>query len=177
MLYLYRMIKLRDILNEIGDTTTTYPYEMDFELKRIGRETDGFYRSLYTFTANDYTTNSEGMKFYVTIEAYEMYDEEGNTIPNPTVDIAFTAGSTGFGATNKGLKQAFRVMATVIQIAKDFADKYDWVKAYKFSVSDTVKNDTESKKNLYLAFVKNQFPGATIKDQSDTSGDIYVKFR
>lgn len=162
------MIKLRDILNEIGDTVNAYWYSTRKELKRVGRETDGFYQSMYDFRG----TNDE--EYTVTIEAYEIYDEEGNTIPNPTVDIAFTSARTGFGATDTGLKQAFRVMATVIKIAKDFADKYDWVKEYKFSVSDTIKNDTAGKKNLYLAFIKNQFPGAEIKEHSE---EIYVKFR
>jgi len=154
------MIKLRDILNEIGETTDTYEYTTKKELKLIGPADPtegGFYTSIYEFTGDD------GEVYKVNIDAFTMYDEDKNIVPNPIVEIAFKSKSTGFGSTNIGLRQAFKVIATVMKIAKTFADKYDWVDGFKFTVADPLKDSHVGKLELYKTFIKKQFPNAKIE--------------
>ena len=152
------MIKLRDLLTEIGETTDTYRYFPE-KLSRVRNDDPTFFRSFNRFEAED------GESYTVTIEAYGDEDEdEGVWEWLPTIDVAFTARSTGFGAKGDKLsRQTFKVMATVAKIIKDFIEEHEWVKSFKFDVSDPNKNDTVAKTKLYIAFIKKQMPGAKIE--------------
>lgn len=151
------MIKLRDILTEIGETTDTYDY-IPGKLRRVRSDDPTFFRSTNIFTADD------GEDYYVSIEAYGDEDEEEGVWEwLPTIDVAFTAGSTGFGAKQDKLSpQTFKVMATVVKIVKDFIKDNLFVKSFKFDVSDPKKGDTTAKTKLYMAFIKKQMPDAKI---------------
>lgn len=152
------MIKLRDILTEIGETTDTYQY-IPGRLLRVRNDDPTFFRSDNIFTADD------GENYTVSIEAYGDEDEdEGVWEWLPTVDVAFTADSTGFGAKRDKLsQQTFKVMATVVKVIKDFIKDNPFVKSFKFDVSDPNKDDTTAKAKLYIAFIKKQMPDAKIE--------------
>lgn len=151
------MIKLRNILTEIGETTDTYDY-VPGVLRNLDPKDPTFFKSVSTFTADD------GERYYVLIEAYGDEDEEEGVWEwLPTIDVRFTAGSTGYGAKQDKLSpQTFKVMATIIKIVKDFIEDNPFVKSFKFDVSDPKKGDTTAKTKLYMAFIKKQMPGAKI---------------
>lgn len=151
------MIKLRDLLTEIGETTDTYRY-IPGKLLRVRNDDPTFFRSDNYFQADD------GESYNVSIEAYGDEDEdEGVWEWLPTIDVAFTAKSTGFGAKQDKLSpQTFKVMATVIKVVKDFVKNNPFVKSFKFDVSDPNKGDTTAKTKLYMAFIKKQMPNAKI---------------
>ena len=143
------MIKLRDILTEIGETTDTYDY-IPGKLLRVRNDDPTFFRSDNYFQADD------GESYNVSIEAYgDENEDKGVWEWLPTVDVAFTADSTGFGAKQDKLSpQTFKVMATVVKIVKDFIKDNLFVKSFQFNVSDPKKGDTTAKTKLYIAFIK-----------------------
>lgn len=151
------MIKLRNILIEIGETTNTYQYTPG-ELRRVSNNDPTFFKSKNFFIADD------GENYVVSIEAYGDEDEEeGIWEWLPTINVSFTAKSTGFGAIGGKLsQQTFKVMATVVKIVKDFVKNNEFVKSIKFDVSDPNKGDTTAKTKLYMAFIKKQMPDAKV---------------
>lgn len=170
------MIKLRDILNEIGETTETFPYEQISTRAIKDRDgEDAGYEITYQFEGDPLPGEEKygGELYNVVIRP--RVEADGKMASDAEVELKSL--DYGHGSTNTGLKQAFKVMATTVKIAKDVANEYSWLNTFKFYTSAPDKETPESKKNLYLAFIKKQFPGAEVKTSELVSGVVSVKFR
>jgi hypothetical protein len=165
------MVKLRDILNEIGgvdDTTTNaYPYRLVGKLNKIktDRQTDELsIETRYTFKTSD------GEKYAVIIgtEVEVDYTDDYDEIYVPGSEISITFGtvdqvkSDEYTATNKGLKEALKVMATVVEITKDYINKTGGIKVIKFSAAGKDSDNRHKKHKIYNAYVKKHFPNAVV---------------
>ena len=174
MLIMVPMIKLKDILLEIGDgSSKAFPWQ--YHEEHPDADSQDF---VYTFETQQGT--------YIA-----MFTLSGDS----EWDLAFGKGGggtdTNFGAvTGVG---AFRVMATIIEIIKDFLQY-----TYKAHVEDkelytlgstvpnkisfnTTKEPGRSEKedsrrsNLYKAYIQKQVPGARVEKQlSGAHGDAYT---
>lgn len=163
-------MKLRDILNEIGgvdDTSTnTYPYRLVGKLNKINtdRETDELsIETRYTFKTSD------GERYAVIIATdVEIDYDDGDEIYVPGSEISITFGtadqvkSDEYTVTNKGLKEALKVMATVVEITKDYMNKTGGIKIIKFSAAGKDSDNRHKKHKIYNAYVKKQFPNAVV---------------
>ncbi len=158
------MIKLIDILKEIGDASSQ-PYSFDFYGDYANMRVYGFDTENYPYTVelqyddldfyDEDTTNVLGVRFYIS-------DEEEPDLERDDI------------VTNKG--ELFKVMATVTAIIKKDLKNHPEIDTITFT---PVKKEGEatnvSRLNLYTRYIKNAYPNATI-----TSGDrssIEVKFK
>jgi hypothetical protein len=153
------MIKLRDILSEIGEASTT-PYKW----KKISTKEDTVF---FTFTTDQDTPYKVALENYT----YEDYHENKEY---PAIEVSFGVKERGeystTAVTNKG--EMYRVMSTIVAIVKDYLKRNDNIKAI---IYEPVKkeSDTEYKRNsLYMAFIKKQIPGAKFED---IYGSVIVK--
>ena len=168
------MIKLKDILLEIGDgSASAFPWK--YHEEHPDADSQDF---VYTFETQQGTYAA-------------MFTLSGDN----EWDLSFGKGGggtdTNFGAvTGVG---AFRVMATIIEIIKDFLQY-----TYKMHIEDkelytlgsTVPNkisfntskeagrsekDDSSRDSLYKAYIQKQIPQATVKKNfSGSGGDAYT---
>jgi len=140
------MIKLKHILNEIGEGVRPYRWGIDYESDdevQYGFETD---------------TNSE---YQVSFESFG----EGKTW-----DVSFAAREIGASRggfstdviTNKG--DMYKVMSTVFDIIKDFTNDHEEVYQLKFDSAQTGDDSTTKDKRtkLYMAYLKKQMPTSKI---------------
>lgn len=150
-------MKLKDILNElfvneIGDTTRGYNWKL--EDSRISKGVDGLrvaYR--YRFRTENFTYD---------IAFYKPDNSQW-------VQVDFDTLEKGQEETNEG--NQFRVVATILDAAKDFKRKMDKedviIKGFQFdAISKSINQDLSVKsqrEKLYTAFIKRQFPSARVK--------------
>jgi len=145
------MIKLINILNEIGDRLLT-PYKLTSSGKGI-----------YNFT------NDNGTDYIITIKEDEddmnRIDVSFNVVDDSAVDPYATE-------TNEG--DIYRIMATVITAGKEYLTKYPKVTNIFMTPS---KSNTEDNRrlNLYLAYIKKQFPDWNVKVTNDLYQKIHLK--
>lgn len=174
------MIKLRDILMEIGgvdDTpTNAYPYKLVGELNKTTTDPESFDLDITT----RYTFTTSGLKKYVVVITTDVevdYDDDDEEIYVPGSEISILFGTVNqvksdkYKTTNKGLKEALKIMATVVEIAKDYMSKTGGIKVIRFSATDEDENNVIKKHRMYNAYVKKQFPNAVV----DTSGSGRTK--
>ena len=167
------MIKLKNILNEIGDgSAKAFPWKYDNtdneDFRYKFQTDDGTYTALFTLSGSNEWDLSFG--------------KGGGWMNIDTTTV------TGVGA--------FRVMATLVEIVKDFLDntfeKYiDEKDLYatggteelvpKMISFNTSKEGGRSEEedsrrsNLYKAYIQKQVPGAKVKkDFSDSRSDFYT---
>jgi len=143
------MIKLKDILTEVGEGTAT-PYKFKFKKSTFG----GKERS-YAFTTDsslEYEASLTSLKtnLYVSFK----------TVTGDYSDV-----------TNKG--EQFKIMATVIAIIKadiEFLAKEGNppVKVIKFAPEKSDDNDNR-RANFYKAYIQKQLPNARV----DYKGGVY----
>jgi len=151
------MIKLKNILQEIGEGGRPYRWGIDLEFGehvQYGFETD---------------TNSE----------YQVYFESVGE--GETWDVSFAvreigASSSGFNTdviTNKG--DVYKVMSTVSDIVKDFINDHEEVLQLKFDPSQTGDDPTTKDKRakLYMAYFKKQMP--TSKMHPGEQGEFIIQ--
>lgn len=149
------MIRLRDILKEIGDASSQ-PYPFSFYGDYADMRIYGFDTESYPYTVElQYTdldlydediTNVLGVRFYVS-------DEKDPDIERDDI------------VTNKG--ELFKVMATVTAIIKKDLQDHPEIDTITFTPAKKEGETTNiSRLNLYTRYIKNAFPNATI-----TSGD------
>jgi hypothetical protein len=75
--------------------------------------------------------------------------------------------------TNKG--EQFRIMATVIEVIKEYIKDYPKVTQITFTPAKTKGDDDRRRANLYLAYVKKQLPDATVTlKQTSSDSDEYI---
>lgn len=163
-------MKLFDILLEIGDSTQAYKYTGG-ELKSIDPD-EGFYKSTYRFTTNS------GEEYKVTIDAYDVLDDNDNPEMLGAIDVAFQTKSSGYQATKtQSTSEVFKIMATVTAIVKDFANKHEWVHTIRYNAFDPSKDvGSSQKEKLYASYLQKAFPNATMM-RNPSSGDITVKIK
>lgn len=156
------MIRLKDILKEIGEASSR-PYSYDFygdysDMRIYGFDTENYpytvelqYADLYNYDED--ATNILGVRFYVV-------DEDDPDMERDDV------------VTNKG--ELFRVMATVTAIIKKDLQDHPEIDTITFTPAKKEGETTNvSRLNLYIRYIKNAFPNASIT--SGTRGSVEVK--
>jgi hypothetical protein len=150
------MIKLLDILKEIGDASSQ-PYKFEFYGSPYDEERYyGFETSHYPYSVHitNYEDNEIEISFFVPNEKdpdQERYDIE----------------------TNRG--DLFKIMATVVAIVKQDLKTHPEVDTLIFTpVKKQGAIDNSSRANLYLRYVKHSYPGAKVESNGD---EIIVKIK
>jgi len=161
-------MKLMDILTEIGDSTETYNLTGG-ELKIKDKE-EGFYQATYRFTINS------GENYKITIDAYDVLDDDDNPEMLGTIDVAFQTKSGGYQATKTlPTPEVLKIMATVTSAVKDFVNKNEWVTKIRYNAFDPSKDKgSQQKERLYASYLNKAFPNSTIS-RNQSSGDITVQ--
>jgi hypothetical protein len=147
------MIKLRDILKEIGETTKPYPFTTTYSGVRGGSA-----RREYTFVNSNYDT----------IEVQILVDIHGEERINGTLHEGpeFTVLFSSLGAAHSeeedekyremtGSGDALRVLSTVVACVKDAADKL--YGSLDEILTITFKGD-DKRFNIYLKYAQKQLP-------------------
>jgi hypothetical protein len=154
------MIKLLDILKEIGDSSSQ-PYKFAFYGNYSGLRVYGFDTENYPYTVelggvtDEEEPNEIGVRFYVP-------DEKDPDIERDDI------------VTNKG--ELFKVMATVTAIVKKDLKNHPEINSITFTPAKKEGETTNiSRLNLYTQYIKNAYPNATIT--SGDRGNIKVKFK
>jgi hypothetical protein len=154
------MIKLIDILKEIGDSSAQ-PYKFDFYGDYGGDRIYGFDTENYPYTVelgnvtDEEEPNEIGVRFYVP-------DEKDPDIERDNI------------VTNKG--ELFKVMATITAIIKKDLKNHPEIDSITFNPAKKEGETTNiSRLNLYTQYIKNAYPNATIT--SGDRGNIKVKFK
>ena len=152
----------------VDDTTTNaYPYRLVGKLNKVktDRETQELsIETRYTFKTSD----GERYAVIIATEAEVDYDDnEEIYVPGDEISITFGTKnqikSDKFTTTNKGLKEALKVMATVVEITKSYMNKIGGIKTIRFNTSDTDEINVGKKQKVYNAYIKKHFPNATIQ--------------
>ena len=126
------MIKLTNILYELGNATNFYPFQLDFEDDIAG---DVYYS--FKSPENNYTVAFANL-------GANSYDITFGT-ENPSLD------------TKEGV--SLRVMATVTKIALDFIERYDPRELVIHPIETSKKAGDDLRRfNLYGEFLKKNLP-------------------
>lgn len=161
------MIKLKDILNEVGEATSApYKWKKVFTTERS---------VFFTFTTDQDTS------YKVSLENYVYKDFKENDKEYPAIEVTFGitpndmptnvsyVGNVSI-VTNKG--EMYRVMSTIVDIIKDYIKRNDNIKVI---VYEPIKKEDEKgfkRNDLYMAFIKKQIPTAKFEDNY---GSVIVK--
>ena len=159
------MIKLKNILKEIGEGTAT-PYKW----KKVFTKEDTVF---FAFKTDQGTSYKVALENYV----YEDFHEDNKEYPaievsfgivpkNMSINIMFNASIV----SNKG--EMYRVMSTIVDIIKDYIKRNDNIKAI---IYEPIKKEGEKgfkRNDLYMAFIKKQIPTAKFEDNY---GSVIVK--
>lgn len=162
------MIKLGDILKEIGDAGSSVYGDLKPTLTTHDWLTNGSY---YKY---EFTTES-GLEYVVHI-VKSVVAYQKRPIMNTEFVVAFEVkGKEWETETNKG--ELYKVMATVVNFAKKVveSDKSMKDKTQKVIVFVPAKKEKEDNRrlNLYKAYVKKQIPDAEVKGP-DSEGRVEV---
>ena len=133
------MIKLTDVLNEIGDASAKpYKYKVADEIPNE--------EIVYEFT-----TKSK-LKYVINIAHYEINRNKTRLM------VAFKPTTGNYDTiTNKG--EHFNIMATVVAAVKEYLAKVPKATEISFTPSKADENDDRRAK-LYKAYVAKQLPGS-----------------
>jgi hypothetical protein len=156
------MIKLTDILLEIGDSSIK-PYSFEFygddddEIRYYGFDTKNY---PYSVKITQHLDNSGDLGNEIDIEFY-VPDEEDPDLDRWNIE------------TNKG--DMFKIMATVAAIVKEDTQKHPEIDTLSFTpVKKQGKSDNNARSNLYLRYVKHEYPNATVERHGN---EIVVKLK
>ena len=170
------MIKLIDILKEIGDSSAQ-PYKFDFYGDYGGDRIYGFDTENYPYTVE------------LRYEDFDNYDEDYEDFDNYDEDITNVLGIRFYVSdddddpdieqdsivTNKG--ELFKVMATVTAIVKKDIQNHPEIDTLTFTPAKKEgETSNVSRLNLYTRYIKHEFPNATIKP-IDNRGTVEVKLK
>jgi hypothetical protein len=161
------MIKLTDILKEIGDASTK-PYYFEDVVNDENQR-------VYIFN-----TDSKPPTLYevelVEIEPDELFSEDDEGV---TLDIEFRVTDEDGHyhtdlVTNKG--ELYRVMATIVAIIKKDIEEHDYITTVTFTPEKRKGKDKESnvRGQLYARYVKHAMPNADI---SIDGSNVIVKLQ
>lgn len=148
------MIKLMDILNEIGDATIPVVYKK-LSTWKTGEEK----------TIINYGFEIEGDEYVVNTYVRPIEKNSDNT----TMTVIFTVRNSHSTRTNKGVQ--YQVMSTITQILKDYVNEHPELVEIAY---EPVKNDPsdEAREKLYRAYVKKNIPNWNYSKGSD--GYVYI---
>jgi len=152
------MIKLKDILTEVGEGTAT-PYKFKFKKSTFG----GKERS-YAFTTDS------SLEYEASLTS--LMSTKNFTSLKTNLYVSFKTVTGDYSdVTNKG--EQFKIMATVIAIIKadiEFLAKEGNppVKVIKFAPEKSDDNDNR-RANFYKAYIQKQLPNARV----DYKGGVY----
>ena len=154
------MIKLKDILKEVGEATSA-PYK--WKKASTKRRT-----VFFTFTTDQDTSYKVALENYI----YEDFHDDNKELP--AIEVTFGIKENGAYSpttvTNKG--EMYRVMSTIVDIIKDYIKRNDNIKAI---IYEPIKKEGEKgfkRNDLYMAFIKKQIPTAKFED---SYGSVIVK--
>ena len=154
------MIKLKDILKEVGEATTT-PYK--WKKASTKRRT-----VFFTFTTDQDTSYKVSLENYI----YEDFHDDNKEYP--AIEVTFGIKENGAYSpttvTNKG--EMYRFMSTIVDIIKDYIKRNDNIKVI---IYEPIKKEGEKgfkRNDLYMAFIKKQIPTAKFED---SYGSVIVK--
>lgn len=140
------MIKLRDILKEVGEGTAT-PYKYKITYKDPGEEIQ-----------YEFTTDSK-LKYEISIAHHPITRNKTRLI------IAFKAITGNYDTiTNKG--EQFKIMSTVVAAVKEYIAQVPNAVELSFTPSKETEGD-DRRANLYKAYIAKQLPGSKIEIFSD----------
>ena len=139
------MIKLKDILKEVGEGTAK-PYEYSVEFEDDQEVT-------YNFKTDS------GLKY----DLHLFQAPRSRT--NHRLVVAFKTQTGNYeDLTNKG--EQFRIMATVVDAIKKYLVKAPKVSDISFTPAKEAGNDNR-RANLYKAYITKQLPGSKVNILSD----------
>jgi hypothetical protein len=145
------VIKLTDILREIGDASSR-PYSYDFYYEEDGRRLYGFNTESYPYTVVIYQDLDDSPNI-----AYVRFFVPDENDPDLEQDEV---------VTNKG--ELFRIMATVKAIVAHDLKEHPEIDTIEFIPAKRSKETTDiARSNLYLRYIKNAYPSATIEKKGD----------
>ena len=149
------MIRLGDILKEIGDSTVA-PYKWEF----YGDDDNdiryyGFYTEHYPYSVRIFQDENQ-----IEIE-FSVPDEKDPNIEKWNIE------------TNKG--NVYKIMSTVLDIVKADLQKHPEVDTLEFAaVKKQGQSDNNSRSDLYLKYIKHQYPNAQVEKYGDA---VLVKIK
>ncbi|NBU98662.1 MAG: hypothetical protein EBS19_10730 [Spirochaetia bacterium] len=112
-------------------------------------------------------------RFYLGPELYEVHISKNSL--NGIV-FYFSCDGNRNDVTNSG--HPLRVMGTIIGILKDYLKNNPGVKTFSFVPSISYNGDNR-RLNIYMAYIKKNFPGSKISKQDLNNGyvavDVYIK--
>lgn len=152
-----RYPKLSEMVNEIGDANIKpYPYKLDKTVE-IGHEGEPGHSFVLTYK---FQTNNG-----------TIYDVRFGLGDNEYLGVDFKANDT-WDVVNTG--EIFKVMSTIITIAKEVLSKNPQVTKLVFSPTKKDSNDN-SRHNLYMAFIKKQLPGKKVEVDSEGGVTVHLQ--
>ena len=139
------VVYTESVVNELGDSTDAFDYYLDFE-QALG--------NMFTFIY-EFDTDL-GTEYLVTIDAFS--ENTGRTLADVSFEIR---GKPHQHVSNKG--EQFRVMATVIKIAREFWENEAPTletppDAFQFTAAGSEPEKRKQRKRLYMAYVSKVWP-------------------
>lgn len=159
------MIKLGDILKEIGETTEPYPFTVTSSITRgqsVIRE--------YSFE----NKNQDTIEVSIFVRLKQIMHIDGTQYEGPQLEVLFST----LGASNDedekykemtGSGDALKVISTVVACIKDAAEEV--LGSVDKVLSITFKGDDSKRFNVYLKYAQKQLP-AGWKVETDEDGRI-----
>lgn len=146
------MIKLIDLIKEIGDSTSNVSYAQTDS--GIGK---GEIVSKYEFTIGEDT-------YAVNTYVRKLDPSKEDTTMRVSFGLKSNSNSSGSTvSTNKGMQ--YQVMAAVVKVIKGYVDSHPELVQITYEPSKRSASD-RSRLDLYKAYVQKNLPGWNYKEQS-----------
>ena len=162
------MIKLKDILLEIGDSSaTSYDWSHTIQSKKGVQRFKGMIPKNEKFWHDQYDFQTEsGLIYIVTVNKKLVKGDEG-----PTAFISFEASEGDWENTKHSdtftRGEIYRIMATIMEITKDYIENNPNLQTLSMNPVKNYEKD-ERRKKLYLAYIKKNIPAnASVKEVGD----------
>jgi hypothetical protein len=147
--------ELSKIIGEIGEATSNpYSYKLTYE-DRTGMKR-------YSFITNS------GTKYEVSVKLDTTYREKSGGKNTKEIVVAFKTKNGEYEDVTQE-NDSYRIMATVIQIVKDYLKETPDVDTISFSPAKSKDNDSR-RENMYKAYISKQLPGSKVS----VDGEWYV---
>jgi hypothetical protein len=162
------MIKLKDILLEIGDSSaTSYDWEHTIQNKKGASRFKGIIPKDEQFWHDQYDFQTEsGLIYIVTVNKKLVRGDK-----SPTASISFEASEGDWEKTTHGdtftRGEMYRVMATIMEITKSYIENNPNLQTLSMNPVKNYEND-ERRKKLYLVYIKKNIPAnASVEEVGD----------
>jgi hypothetical protein len=143
--------ELSKIIGEIGEATSN-PYSYKLTYEDGNNEDEGY----YTY---EFETNS-GTKYEVSVKLSTTYREKSGGKNTKEIVVAFKTKNGEYEDVTQE-NDSYRIMATVIQIVKDYLKETPDVDIIEFSPAKSKDNDSR-RENMYKAYISKQLPGSKV---------------